>query len=86
MICNQLGGPVQILEKDLLSNSLSISETLFAFISNLYDDTMHSNHFDSSQAWNMNCKFVKHIFSELADICVIAQDGITIDASAYRMC
>jgi hypothetical protein len=79
MIRNQLGGPVQILAKDLLSDSLSMSETLFAFISNSYDDTMHSNRFDSSQAWNMTCKFVKRIFSELADIRVIARDGITID-------
>jgi hypothetical protein len=79
MIRTQLSGPAQVLAKDLLNDSLSMSEAMFVFISNSYDDTMYSNRFDTHQAWTMTCKFVKRIFSELADVRVLARDGITID-------
>jgi hypothetical protein len=76
MIRSQLTGPPQLLAKELLMDSLSMSQALFSFISTSYDDTVYAARFDSDQAWAMTCKFVKRIFTELADVRVIARDGI----------
>jgi hypothetical protein len=48
MIRTQLSGAVQILAKDLLMDSLSMSQLLFSFISNSYDDTLYSGRFDKT--------------------------------------
>ena len=80
MIRHQLEGPAQILAKELLTDSYTtMSDSLVQFISQTYDDTMHSGRFDSDQAWKMTCKFVKRIFIEISDARVIARDGIHTD-------
>jgi hypothetical protein len=80
MIRSQLtAGPPQLLAKELLMDSLSMSQALFSFISTSYDDTVYAARFDSNQAWAMTCKFVKCIFTELTDVCVVARDGIHTD-------
>lgn len=79
MIRQELKGDVQILAKELLMSSRTMSETLVDFISNTYDDTMYSGRFDAPQAWQMISKFVKRIFIEIADVRVIARNGIRTD-------
>lgn len=77
-IRSQLAGPAQVLAKDLLMDSYSMSEALYTFISTSYEDTMHSGKFDSTQAWKLTCSFVKRIFQEIAIERVIARDGIDV--------
>ena len=78
-ICSQLAGPAQILAKDMLMDSFSMSNTLYNFITSLYEDIMNAGKFDSNQAWTLMCSFVKHIFQELSYEQVMARDGIHVD-------
>ena len=77
-IRSQLSGAAQVLAKDLLMDSYSMSEALYTFISTSYEDTMHSGKFDSTQAWKLTCSFVKRIFQEIAMERVVARDGIDV--------
>jgi hypothetical protein len=79
MIRAQLTGPAQLLAKDLLTDSISMSEALFNFISTSYQDTFNSGRFDTAQAWQLTCKFVKRIFVELGDVRITARAGIHIN-------
>jgi hypothetical protein len=79
MIRAQLDGVAQVLAKDLLTDSISMSEALFNFISTSYQDTFNSGRFDSDQAWQLTCKFVKRIFVELGDVRITARAGIHIN-------
>ena len=78
MIWQQLSAEAQYLAKDLLRDSVTMSEELFNFISTSYQDTMHSGRFDSSQAWALTSKFVKRIFTEISDARIIARDGVYV--------
>ena len=78
IIRSQLSGPAQILAKDLLMDSVSMSESLYTFISTSYEDTMHSGRFDTQQAWTLTSCFVKRIFQELSYERVVARDGIQV--------
>ena len=78
-IRSQLQGSVQMLAKDLLMDSFSMSDALYTFISTSYEDTMHSGRFDTDQAWTLTCSFVKRIFQEISHERVIARDGIDVD-------
>ena len=66
VIRSPLSGPAQILAKDLLMDSVSMSESLYTFISTSYEDTIHSGRFDSQQAWTLTSCFVERIFQELS--------------------
>ena len=79
MIRQQLSGDAQYLARDLLMDSMAMSEELFNFISTSYEDTLHSGRFDSYQAWALTSKFVKRIFSEIGDVRVIARDGVHVN-------
>ena len=79
MIRQQLSGDAQYLARDLLMDSMAMSEELFNFISTSYEDTIHSGRFDSDQAWALTSKFVKRIFSEIGDVRVIARDGVHVN-------
>jgi hypothetical protein len=79
MIRAQLDGQPQLLAKDLLTDSISMSEALFNFISTSYQDTFNSGRFDTTQAWQLTCKFVKRIFVELGDVRITARAGIHIN-------
>jgi hypothetical protein len=79
MIRAQLHGVAQYLAKDLLTESIAMSEALFTFISTSYQDTFNSGRFDTKQAWQLTCKFVKRIFVELGDVRITARAGIHID-------
>ena len=79
MIRAQLDGQPQLLAKDLLTDSISMSEALFNFISTLYQDTFNSGRFDTAQAWKLTCKFVKRIFVELGDVRITTRAGIHIN-------
>ena len=79
MIRAQLDGAPQLLAKDLLTDSISMSEALFNFISTSYQDTYNSGRFDTDQAWQLTCKFVKRIFVELGDVRITARAGIHIN-------
>jgi hypothetical protein len=79
MIRAQLDGVAQYLAKDLLTESIAMSEALFTFISTSYQDTFNSGRFDTKQAWQLTCKFVKRIFVELGDVRITARAGIHID-------
>lgn len=78
-IRTQLSGPAQLLAKDLLMDSYAMSDCLYTFISTSYEDTMHSNKFDSKQAWSLTSSFVKRIFTELGYVRVLARDGVNMD-------
>ena len=75
----QLSGQAQLLAKDLLMDSYSMSDCLYTFISTSFEDTMHSGRFDQDQAWTLTCSFVKRIFQEISLERVIARDGIDVD-------
>ena len=79
MIRAQLTGDALDLAKELLAESVSMSETLFIFISTSYQDTLNSGRFDTKKAWELTCKFVKQIFVELGDVRITARAGIHID-------
>ena len=79
MICAQLDGEAQFLAKDLLTESIQMSEALFTFISISYQDTFNSGRFDTAQAWRLTCKFIKRIFVELRDVQITARAGIHIN-------
>ena len=79
MIRHQLKGRAQMLATNTLMDSKAMCDSLQQFISNSYEDTMHSGRFDSAQAWRMVCKFVKRVFSEIGDVRVVARNGIDIE-------
>ena len=79
MIRSQLSGEAQYLAKDLLADSVAMSETLFNFINTSYQDTFNSGRFTSEQAWQLTCKFIKRIFVELGDVRITARAGIHIN-------
>ena len=79
MIRQQLDGDAQYLARDLLLDSMVMSEEMFNFISTSYEDTMHSGRFDTDQAWALTSKFVKRIFAEIGDVRVIARDGVYVN-------
>lgn len=72
-------GIFKSLAHDTLIDSKEWVDLVMNFISTSFEDTMHSGRFDEAQAWRMTCKFVKRIFSELADARVIARHGIDIE-------
>ena len=78
MIRAQLDKTAQYLAKELLIDSMAMSEELFNFISTSYEDTMHSGRFDTHQAWALTSKFVKRIFTEIGDARIIARDGVHV--------
>ena len=78
-IRSQLSGCAQLLAKDLLMDSYTMSDLLYTFISTSYEDTMHSGRFSSEQAWTLTCSFVKRIFQEIGHERVIARDGIHVN-------
>jgi hypothetical protein len=59
MIRAQLSDSAQFLAKDLLTVAIAMSEALFNFISMSYQDTFNLGCFDTVQAWQLTCKFVK---------------------------
>ena len=63
MIRAQLDKTAQYLAKELLIDSMAMSEELFNFVSTSYKDTMHSG---------------KRIFTEIGDAQIIAHDGVHI--------
>ena len=79
MIRAQLSDKAQFLAKDLLTESITMSEALFNFINTSYQDTYNSGRFDTTQAWQLTCKFVKRIFIELGDVRITARAGIYIN-------
>ena len=79
MIRAQLSDSAQFLAKDLLTESIAMSEALFNFISTSYQDTYNSGRFDTVQAWQLTCKFVKRIFVEMGDVRITARAGIHIN-------
>ena len=79
MIRAQLSDSAQFLAKDLLTKSIATSEALFNFISTSYQDTYNSGRFDTVQAWQLTCKFVKRIFVEMGDVRITARAGIHIN-------
>ena len=79
MIRAQLSDTAQFLAKDLLTESIAMSEALFNFISTSYQDTYNSGRFDTVQAWQLTCKFVKRIFVEMGNVRIIEQAGIHIN-------
>ncbi len=76
MIRHQLTGKAQILASELLMESKTMSDALYQFISTSFEDITHSEKFDDVQAWQLTCKFVKRVFSEIGDVRVIARHGI----------
>ena len=79
MIRQQLSNEAQYLARDLLTASATMSEEMFNFISTSYEDTMHSGRFDTDQAWALTSKFVKRIFTEIANARVVARDGVHVN-------
>ena len=80
MIRAQLSDSAQFQAKDLLTEeSIAMSEALFNFISTSYQDTYNSGRFDTVQAWQLTCKFVKRIFVEMGDVRITLQAGIHIN-------
>jgi hypothetical protein len=79
IIRSQLARAPQYLANDLLIESIAMSEELFNFISTSYQDTFNFRMFDTHQAWQLTCKFVKHIFNELGDVCITTRVGIHVD-------
>jgi hypothetical protein len=85
MIRAQLDGPAQLLAKDLLTESISMSEALFNFISTSYQDTFNSGRFDTDQAWQLTCKFVKRIIHPYEQIIyVICTNNSLIIYSSFN--
>ena len=78
MLRQQLDSDAQFLAKDLLMDSFNMSDELINFMSSSYQDTMYSGRFESQQAWALTSKFVKRIFTEIADARIIARDGVHI--------
>lgn len=76
---HELSGMFQGMAHDTLIDSKDWGELLTQFISTSYEDSMNSGRFDEQQAWQMTCKFVKRIFTEIADARVIARNGIDIE-------
>ena len=68
LILSDLSGVLHYIAKDLLSDSISMVEVLTSFIITLYDDTIHSGRFESSQSWALTIKFFKHISTELTNV------------------
>ena len=74
-ICTQLSGASQILAKNLLMDSFTMSDSLYTFITTSYEDSMNSSCFDSHQAWTLTCSFVKGIFQKISHERAIVRDG-----------
>ena len=79
MIRSRLDGEPQYLAKELLMDSLQMSQALYTFITTSFNDTNNTGRFDVEQSWEMTSKFVKRIFLELYDVRVTARDGIHTD-------
>jgi hypothetical protein len=77
-IRSQLQGPAQLLAKDLLMDSYSMSDALYTFISTSFADTRSSNKFSDEQCWVLTSSFVKRIFQELGYVRVMARDSVNI--------
>ena len=60
----------------------SLCNRLSQFISQSHEDIMNSGRFDASQAWIMTCKFVRHIFIEVSDVCIHTDDPATTFAKS----
>lgn len=77
-IRSQLHGPAQLLAKDLLMDSYTMSDALYTFISTSFADTRSSNKFSDEQCWVLTSSFVKRIFQELGYVRVMARDSANI--------
>ena len=62
-ILNHLNGSDQLLARDILHTSPTISYVFYTFISTSYEDTMHYGKFNSAQSWKLTSSFVKKIFT-----------------------
>jgi hypothetical protein len=78
-IRSEIQGEPQLLAFELLQASVYMAQELVQFVSMVYLDLKTSGRFDGDQAWNLACKFVKRIFTELGDARVVARDAIHCD-------
>ena len=73
-----LHGEAQSMAKELLNDSLSMANELVTYLSTSFQDTRDTQRFDDKQAWELTAKCVKRIFTELADVRIVARDGIRV--------